>query len=99
MFEASGDDGDLAKEMGKERYKSLSEGDLDMVVIWRRSELLDNRVYISLENRRLHRGRDMVGLRKCYDGDKGRAGRLSTTDRYVGLGPEDAEHGRHLIEK
>ena len=31
---------DLAKEMGKERYKSLSEGDLDMVVIWRRSELL-----------------------------------------------------------
>ena len=40
MFEASGDDGDLAKEMGKERYKSLSEGDLDMVVIWRRSELL-----------------------------------------------------------
>ena len=40
MFEASGDDGDLAKEMGKERYKSLSEGDLDMVVIWKRSELL-----------------------------------------------------------
>ena len=40
MSEASGDDGDLAKEMEKERYKSLSEGDLDMVVIWRRSELL-----------------------------------------------------------